>query len=187
MYFKGIQIDLAPGKAVKKTVLQGLHNSVRLISKLMPGKKLRMIVYVSHCRIPERDVEPTFYEIAAQSFVHNESAGVSGVLIYDKHCFFELIEGPDMAVGRLFERIQADTRHERIRVLVDKEIGKKSFGNANIHAYFLDDTSISFDPTYLRMKDEFKNVCLEEVVPGQAFVGFTKSLMSAFDQYRIMN
>ena len=56
-------------------------------------------------------------ELTRQSVKNNERDGITGMLVASGSIFFQLIEGPDEAIDRLFQRIQLDPRHRNVLVL----------------------------------------------------------------------
>lgn len=63
-----------------------------------------------------------------KSRVNNTRDGVSGVLLYRDGDFLQVLEGPEEAVRRTYERISRDPRHGRVIVLDDSEITERNFG-----------------------------------------------------------
>ncbi len=55
--------------------------------------------------------------ILAASRRNNARLGVTGALMFNAGCFAQVLEGPRLAVGQLFERIQQDERHGDISLL----------------------------------------------------------------------
>jgi hypothetical protein len=60
---------------------------------------------------------------------NNEALGVTGMLLYEKGAFFQILEGPSEAVEPLYTKIGADMRHSRISKLILEPIEARSFGN----------------------------------------------------------
>ena len=86
---------------------------------------LSVIVYRSRARFAPTDVD-LFY-LLAHARDRNKSAGVSGVILYDRGHFFQWIEGPNQQLGAVWNRIRADARHSDVRVLADQEIPVRLF------------------------------------------------------------
>ncbi len=59
--------------------------------------------------------------------VHNERAGITGVLFYGNERFFQFIEGPQPAVQELYQHIEKDSRHEFISVFDQGELDERYF------------------------------------------------------------
>lgn len=67
-------------------------------------------------------------DILVTARARNAAIGVTGMLVYDDGSFLQVLEGPDDAVTALVERIKADPRHDRFRLLSMKEIQAREFG-----------------------------------------------------------
>ncbi|MBQ0736432.1 BLUF domain-containing protein [Aquimarina celericrescens] len=59
--------------------------------------------------------------------VHNNTIGLTGILIYSEGNFFQVLEGEEEIVKRMFERIKKDSRHYNIIKMLDKEMNDHSF------------------------------------------------------------
>ncbi len=81
---------------------------------------MKRLAYISRLvsDAPERDLQ----EIERVSQRNNARDGITGVLIYIGGYFFQLIEGEDEAIDRLFDKLLRDTRHTDI-VLIQTELG----------------------------------------------------------------
>ncbi|MGO1500466.1 MAG: BLUF domain-containing protein [Marinobacter sp.] len=53
---------------------------------------------------------------------------ITGILVYNEGCYFQVIEGETDAVASLIERIKNDTRHCDFTIFVDEPIDKRLFG-----------------------------------------------------------
>jgi hypothetical protein len=62
--------------------------------------------------------EPELRDLVARSRSKNLGSGVTGILLHDEGSFMQLLEGPEEAVRELYARIQGDSRHRRLRLLV---------------------------------------------------------------------
>ncbi len=64
---------------------------------------------------------------------NNKQWDVSGILIYDRGRFFQMIEGPKERILDLFEnRISKDKRHKDIKVLLNEETDRRLFDSWNM-------------------------------------------------------
>jgi blue light- and temperature-responsive anti-repressor len=59
----------------------------------------------------------------------NRSLSITGMLVYDDGCFFQWLEGPSMAVDKLWRAIQLDPRHRDVRLLGQHSIPVRLFGD----------------------------------------------------------
>ena len=58
----------------------------------------------------------------------NEQVGVTGLLLYHKQSFFQILEGESEAVAKTFARIAQDKRHHRLMLLSKLDSKERSFG-----------------------------------------------------------
>ncbi len=58
---------------------------------------------------------------------NNLSADVSGFLIYVDGSFLQWLEGPPIAVNRIFEKISLDRRHTRVSPIFKGRLGVRHF------------------------------------------------------------
>ncbi|MCR9137841.1 MAG: BLUF domain-containing protein [Alphaproteobacteria bacterium] len=155
-------------------------------NNIVTGSRLKTIAYTSDCLISEMTVEPALCEIALQSIGYNELSGINAVLFYDQHRFYQLIEGPDHAVRHLYKKIEADTRHRKLRILLDEQTSSPGLNGVTMKTYMIDHRSVLEDPSYARIKTDFKEVCSGDVVQGRTIMDFTRTMMTAFDRYQLV-
>ena len=51
----------------------------------------------------------------------NVSMGISGIIMYSDGNFFQIIEGEEQEVKKVFNKVQQDPRHYNLIKLVDKK------------------------------------------------------------------
>ena len=68
-------------------------------------------------------------DLLALARKRNTAARVTGMLLYLRGSFFQVIEGPADVVHGLYETISADPRHHRIRLLLHEPIPQRSFAD----------------------------------------------------------
>lgn len=87
---------------------------------------LRTVIYSSRetNEISQDDVEMLLVYARA----HNETVGITGLLLYFDYVFFQVLEGPEEEVRDLYERIIADDRHQDVTLHVDEAITSRLFG-----------------------------------------------------------
>lgn len=83
------------------------------------------LIYSSQTRYPW-DAE-ALKELLQVSVKNNKSAGITGMLIYLKNTFIQLLEGEYKAVNNLYEKITRDPRHERAVILLEGQIETRNF------------------------------------------------------------
>lgn len=84
------------------------------------------ITYLSTARpeLPARAID----DILLLSRRNNQTADVTGLLLYDGYHFLQAIEGEAMAVQAAFERVKADSRHRALVRLSSRMVAVRAFG-----------------------------------------------------------
>jgi len=87
---------------------------------------LHHIIYLSTAvrQLPDADLQ----ELLTQARSFNADNQITGVLLYHKQNFVQVIEGDEAVVRPLYERIRQDTRHTGVMKLADKELMHRNFG-----------------------------------------------------------
>lgn len=104
-------------------------------------------------------VEDELPELLVNAQARNAADDVSGLLLYDKGAFFQVLEGPDDKVRACFSRIAKDPRHKDILKLVEVQARRRNFdcwhagmaGAENIPAY-VQETIREFQSIHLRLR-----------------------------------
>lgn len=66
-------------------------------------------------------------ELLTRSRSNNERDGLTGMLLYRSGYFLQVLEGPDDGVRRRLTVIEADERHDDVKVLIDETIEERLF------------------------------------------------------------
>jgi hypothetical protein len=59
---------------------------------------------------------------------NNAAAGITGMLLYHKGSFFQVLEGERNVVEALYEKILEDNRHKRTTRIIFEPIKERAFG-----------------------------------------------------------
>ena len=102
-----------------------LHGSHRQPGQEVAFMSLAQLVYISDATRPFDG--PGLEELVRLAAVANGRQSVTGVLIYGNSTFLQLLEGDQLVVYRLFEKIKLDPRHTRVRMLACYPIRDRSF------------------------------------------------------------
>lgn len=91
--------------------------------------RLIRLVYVSAVAIPhgQGHFRAEISDIMAACERHNRRSGITGVLVYDRGRFIQMLEGPQAAVDRIYARICEDTRHTEVTVLLKEPANERLF------------------------------------------------------------
>lgn len=116
-------------------------------------------------------------ELLEKARRNNGAVGVTGMLLYNEGSFFQVLEGPTEAVQRVAARIAKDPRHERMTVIIEEAIHRRSFGEWTMGFAHLGAGDLGM---VQGMNDYFEGQqILSKVDPGRAH-----KLLSAFGQGR---
>jgi|GEM_PF-194278 len=80
-------------------------------------------------------------EILKVAHQNNPKQGITGILVYDRGHFFQVLEGEYNDVESVFARIQKDKRHCRVNRIISYTIQDRLFENWNMGLYHLDETA----------------------------------------------
>jgi lipopolysaccharide biosynthesis regulator YciM len=85
------------------------------------------IIYSSSATAPFS--EQQLDELLQTSRRNNLAADITGMLLYKEGNFMQTLEGPELAVQTLVEKIRSDPRHSNFTALMETPILERSFGN----------------------------------------------------------
>ena len=88
--------------------------------------KLKHVIYISR---PTHFDHLVLDDILTKSRSNNPVIEVTGNLIYHADLFLQLLEGPNLAVDKLYETILADNRHADIVKLRDETFNRRLFAS----------------------------------------------------------
>lgn len=98
---------------------------------------LKRIKYISSFARNVSSVE--LHELAEKAATSNAGNEITGILMASGGIFFQIIEGPEENIDRLFSKILEDTRHEKIITLgIQKGNLERLFPDWNMKAFDLD-------------------------------------------------
>lgn len=80
-------------------------------------------------------------EILKAAHQNNPKQGITGILVYDRGHFFQILEGEYNDVESVFARIQKDKRHCRVNRIISYSVQARLFENWNMGLYHLDEVS----------------------------------------------
>ena len=86
--------------------------------------KFRQVIYVSE-RTDFSDDSLTHIFDTSQN--NNPEKGISGCLLIGSNSYLQFLEGPSLAVEKLYSKIKFDTRHKSVKKLHDQRVEKKLF------------------------------------------------------------
>jgi bifunctional N-acetylglucosamine-1-phosphate-uridyltransferase/glucosamine-1-phosphate-acetyltransferase GlmU-like protein len=66
-------------------------------------------------------------DMLLQSRANNSEAGITGVLLYHRGTFFQVLEGEEEQINAMFEKIKADPRHHNIIKMKSGTMAERNF------------------------------------------------------------
>ena len=94
--------------------------------QVISEEEVRHVIYISR---PTHFDHLVLEEILTKSRANNPAIGVTGNLIYHSDLFLQLLEGPHLAVHKLYQTILADNRHADIVKLRDETSSRRLFAS----------------------------------------------------------
>ena len=88
--------------------------------------EVRHVIYISR---PTHFDHLVLENILTKSRTNNPAIGVTGNLIYHSDLFLQMLEGPHLAVHKLYETIFSDNRHTDIVKLRDESFNRRLFAS----------------------------------------------------------
>lgn len=86
---------------------------------------IHLVIYASGASVPFDSAD--LHRLLAVSRRNNAELGVTGVLLFHEGAFLQVLEGPEEAVERLYDRIRADGRHHDCRLLFRGDFEERRF------------------------------------------------------------
>ncbi|MFK7776983.1 MAG: BLUF domain-containing protein [Gimesia sp.] len=115
--------------------------------------KLYQLIYVS--KSISRLTRVELNEISKIARQNNSKRGITGMLVYDRGHFIQVLEGEYNDVETMFAKIQEDKRHCKINRITSFSIQERYFEGWNMGFYCLDETT-EFD--FHKLKKSIKLV-----------------------------
>ena len=85
--------------------------------KMMYLRYMYHLVYTSYARDSFREVE--LIQLLEQSRMYNRQKNITGLLLYLNHVFIQVLEGKKSVVKALYQAIEKDPRHEKVRIVIE--------------------------------------------------------------------
>jgi hypothetical protein len=86
------------------------------------------MIQLSYVSSAYKDMSPAeLLELLQQCLKNNPPLGVTGMLLYGNGTFLQTIEGEDVVIDQLVERISKDPRHTRLQFFSRKQIERRQY------------------------------------------------------------
>ena len=132
---------------------------------------LLLVAYASAARNPFAG--DALADLLLKARRNNARDHLTGMLLYEKASFFQVLEGPPAAVANIYDRIFADQRHTKITKLIQEPIDQRSFAEWTMGLGRVERDELGAIPG---LNDFFRQgSCFWELEPGRA-----RTLLGAF-------
>lgn len=112
---------------------------------------LHEIIYTS---LASRDLShEELAQLLDKARAHNASQGITGMMIYHRREFMQLLEGEPSAVEALYDRIASDPRHQQLRKIWDGPIRERGFADWGMAFVAPDELALRGRPGYQDLLD----------------------------------
>ena len=102
---------------------------------------MKRIIY---CSQATHDFSPDeLVALLESARVRNEAAGLTGMLLYCSQSFLQMLEGEPEALQTTYDRIRADQRHGKLRLLMDAEVSSPLFPDWSMGFEHIDDEDMA--------------------------------------------
>lgn len=101
---------------------------------------MKRITYISRLSAPLS--HQAIHAIGVNSSRNNQQVGITGLLVYFNKIFFQMMEGEEREIDRLFDKIKQDTRHTDVLCLkAEYDISERFFPSWSMKTINLDNTT----------------------------------------------
>lgn len=107
---------------------------------------LHEIIYVSLAQHAMAPRELT--DLLAQSRAHNTAHGITGLLLYHRQEFMQLLEGEEADIRALFDAICDDPRHQQIHQIWEGPLARRNFSGWGMGFAAPNDAALRERPGY---------------------------------------
>ena len=129
-----------------------------------PVMNLMHCIYSSRASVDIQDGD--IQALLASSRRNNAARGITGMLLFIEGSFFQVLEGAEDAVDRVYEVIGRDPRHDRITQIIREPIARRCFAEWSMG---FESVGRADAQRAIGENDFFGSAgCLEQINPGRA-------------------
>jgi len=86
---------------------------------------MKQIIYIS--RANREFSDPELEELLQIARIKNAARGVTGMLVYSKGSFLQVLEGPPSKVDEVYNKVEEDRRHRNVVLLKELSVREPCF------------------------------------------------------------
>ena len=144
---------------------------------------MHVISYVSNSTIDQRNLHSEIAKIVSTAQLANKQSGITGVLFYENDHFFQVIEGEEDDLRKVYHSIEQDPRHKDLNKLVDQQTNERAFPDWSLDTFYIDSPEL-INPKTIRMLQELYEYNFGVGTTG--LIGFVKKMIDEMDTYKIL-
>jgi len=103
----------------------------------MEQTQMYILIYTSKFSGLSQQVGPILEIIEQQARPYNLTHNLTSLLFYQGQSFIQLIEGEQLAIKRLYRKLEADERHRDLQIIDYRPITKRHFSNVPMKVFNL--------------------------------------------------
>lgn len=100
--------------------------------------------------------------LLVKAWQKNHQLGITGMLVYNRQNFLQVLEGTPEVVDPLYAVIEDDQRHDQIQCLVRRQVGRRDYAEWSMGSVNIDGSS-DLDPWAVR---QFATIVSDYAVPA---------------------
>ena len=100
---------------------------------------MRLLRLIYHSKAAEGCGYEEYDAIRTTANLYNAEANITGMLIFGRGRFLQMLEGGDRAVNALYNRIVTDPRHTEARIIEAVPVPRRAFPKWSMKAVIMDD------------------------------------------------
>ncbi|MGR6871471.1 BLUF domain-containing protein [Pseudomonas sp. HK3] len=118
---------------------------------------MQLVMYISDYDRPLSDLNSDLRAILKTAITHNLTNNITGILFFDKGKFIQILEGEAEHLTPLLDRIQLDTRHKNVNILMNEPIEKREIDNWSMKAFDLSENEPQDWASLEELRDAYLN------------------------------
>jgi len=143
---------------------------------------LHLISYVSSSLIEPPRIAAELEAISDASVSNNKQVDITGVLFFQNNHFFQVIEGSEAELRRLYRSLEHDRRHRDLAIIADHPVKNRSFGDWSMDTFFVDRPEMINPRTLALLQALYHENFAGD---AQELIDFTKTMIDEMDTFRI--
>jgi hypothetical protein len=146
-----------------------------------PKPGLYRLCYISEATNPLTDAQ--LNTLLEKARINNRDLGVTGILLYERDHFLQMIEGPARNIIQLYSTIRKDPRHHEVTTISEGDTDSRQFGHWTMAHFRIERGDSGQEEGYLRLMTSFRSADQMQREAGflEQYLGQLRDLLPAPD------